>query len=319
MSINQKVDDAVEKGLATRQPDLKAAIVTWRYLRLALVVLAVGLMASILYEGVQAGCAQTSISAYYYTPVQGILVGTLVAIGVCLVCLRGASDGEDVLLNLAGVCAPFVALVPTPNAPVSTSAKKACGTVLTDAANRDPNVSNNVFALLVLAWLSLLILTVLTKRRPPTDQPSRMDVRGFEVALAVLVLATAIFWFAHPTFLSVAHYFAAVSMFVFIIFNVRLNAHQRYLVRRQMDPATRRFNRYSLIASIMVADVVLHGVLFLFHWRYWILTIEATLIILFTIFWTVQTFERWKDGITPDPGPLTGPPAAPPVVAAGQA
>ena len=64
-----------------------------------------------------ARCWQSSISSYYYTPAQGILVGVLVAIGVCLICLRGASDGEDELLNLTGLCAPFVALVPSPTRP----------------------------------------------------------------------------------------------------------------------------------------------------------------------------------------------------------
>jgi hypothetical protein len=60
------------------------------------------------------GCFQTSISAYYYTPVHGIFIGALVAVGTCLICLRGNTDAEDILLNLAGMFAPVVALVPTP-------------------------------------------------------------------------------------------------------------------------------------------------------------------------------------------------------------
>src|SRR4051812_48137400 len=84
------------------EPPASEAVKTWRYLRLAIVVVAVELAASVLYEHAQAPaeCWQTSISAYYYTPAQGVLVGALVAIGVCLVSVKGNTDWEDILLNL---------------------------------------------------------------------------------------------------------------------------------------------------------------------------------------------------------------------------
>jgi hypothetical protein len=46
------------------------AVKTWRYLRVAMVVVVFGLGVSIAYERskVRPGCFQTSISAYYYTP-----------------------------------------------------------------------------------------------------------------------------------------------------------------------------------------------------------------------------------------------------------
>ena len=68
-------------------------------------------------------CWQGSISTYYYTPVHGFLIGALVTMGVCLYCLKGNIAVEDVLLNLAGMFAPVVALVPTdpPTSCVSTS------------------------------------------------------------------------------------------------------------------------------------------------------------------------------------------------------
>src|SRR5205085_6408417 len=55
-----------------------------------------------------------SISAYYYTPVRGMFAGALLAIGACLVCIRGSTTVEDILLNVAGMLAPVVALIPTP-------------------------------------------------------------------------------------------------------------------------------------------------------------------------------------------------------------
>jgi hypothetical protein len=92
------------------------AIKTWRYLRLAMIALVVGLAAAVIYEVARRGgdCVQTSISAYYYTPARAIFIGALIAIGACLICLRGSRDWEDILLNVAGMLAPVVALVPTP-------------------------------------------------------------------------------------------------------------------------------------------------------------------------------------------------------------
>ena len=57
---------------------------------------------------------QTSISSYYYTPAGPVFTAVLCALGVCLVVLRGYTDAEDTALNLAGLSAPMVGFVPTP-------------------------------------------------------------------------------------------------------------------------------------------------------------------------------------------------------------
>jgi hypothetical protein len=70
---------------------------TWRYLRFAMIALPAGLGISIVWEYTKTPgnhCLQGSISAYYYTPVGGFLVGTLVALGICLFALRGNTDKE---------------------------------------------------------------------------------------------------------------------------------------------------------------------------------------------------------------------------------
>src|SRR5215831_9973698 len=107
------------------------AIKTWRYLRASMIGFVLAIFIGVGFERSKApGCFQTSVSAYYYTPVQSILVGAFVAVGTCLICLRGNTDAEDILMKLAGVFAPVVALVPTP---VGSS----CGSVLATAENRD--------------------------------------------------------------------------------------------------------------------------------------------------------------------------------------
>lgn len=62
---------------------------------------------------------QTSISAYYHTPLRDVMVGALFAIGVFLWLYRGGDDrlgplpvSENQALNVAGACALGVALFP---------------------------------------------------------------------------------------------------------------------------------------------------------------------------------------------------------------
>ena len=53
---------------------------------------------------------------------QPVLVGVLVSMGVCLIALKGNTDGEDLLMNLAGMLAPVVAFVPLGGAETCSSA-----------------------------------------------------------------------------------------------------------------------------------------------------------------------------------------------------
>lgn len=55
---------------------------------------------------------QASLSDYYYTPLGDVFVGMLIAIGASLTVYRGYSPREDWILNLAGILAVGVALIP---------------------------------------------------------------------------------------------------------------------------------------------------------------------------------------------------------------
>jgi hypothetical protein len=260
------------------------AIKTWRYLRLAMVVLVVGLGVSIGFERwkVHPGCFQTSISAYYYTPVHGFFVGALVAIGTCLFCLKGSTAAEDILLNLAGMFAPAVALVPTPNT-------GSCASVLGTTQDRDVNIGNNVFALLAVGLLALLILAVLVARNLPTV-PALI---GYGVAAAVWLATVLVFWLARGFFVHNAHYTAAILMFVCILVVVVINAFSY----KEKTNATSPRNRYAAVAGAMVLAAVVIGIAGLLGWDYWVIAIEATLITLFAVFWTTQTKELWHQGL----------------------
>ncbi|RBY74415.1 hypothetical protein DQ239_19795 [Blastococcus sp. TF02-09] len=293
------IGDRIDNGFDQQGDEHELAVLTWRYLRVGLIALAIGLAVSVLREAWRADCVQTSISAYYYTPAQGVVVGVLVAIGACLICLRGASDGEDVLLNVAGICAPFVALVPTPNE------NRDCGKVLVADSDRLLYVGNTVTGLLVVAWFSLAFLAVLTvsrwMRKVPIG-PSLIDLCGYAGVVVALAVTNVVFVAERQFFLRNAHHVAAISLFVFVFFNVCLNAAQRYRAKMRADDGRARiFNWYTWIALAMLVDVGVHIVLAVQDWSHWVLTIEASLITLFVGFWIVQSAERWDNGVSPVP------------------
>ena len=299
----QRFKALVLKGLAEQEGDRSGAVVTWRHLRGALVLMAAAILFAVGYERLRAGCWQQSISAYYYTPVEGVFVGALITIGVALVCLRGASDGEDVLLNWAGICAPFVALVPT--GPPDDD----CGPVVADAVSRDLSVGNNVtvlFVVLALGMLGAAAASYIDTSSASGRKPSALDRRGFLVAAAALVIAFGFFLWDREGFVGIAHKFAAITLFVLIFLNVVLNAFQRSLVRKRNHLPPGWFNRYMVIAAVMFVDALVHIALAVGRWPYTVLTIEATLIVLAGAFWGVQTVERWRDGINPHPRPRGG-------------
>ena len=262
------------------------AIKTWRYLRLVMIGLVGGLLASVAYEywKVEPNCIQTSISAYYYTPVRGYFVGALVAIGVCLVCLKGSTEEEDTLLNLAGLFALIVALVPTPGT-------GDCASMLGSVAGRDANIANNVTALLIVGLVALVSLALASTR----DPASKIEILAYAAAALTWAVAAYMFWEHRPTFVEGAHYTAAVLMFVCIFVVVWINA----LGYRDENDVRRWRNPYFVVACAMAASSAIIGIAGLSDWEYWVIAIEGALILLFALFWIAQTVELWNRGLRP--------------------
>nr|UXE44600.1 hypothetical protein Hi04_10k_c2835_00004 [uncultured bacterium] len=275
--------------MAVRADD---AVKTYRYVRLTMVVLVLGLAASIVVERlkVHPGCFQHSISAYYYTPVRGMFVGGLVAVGACLIAVRGNSDVEDAILNLAGVLAPVVAFVPTPEPGSCTSTP---GTY----ATRSQDAFNGISALFVLLAIAIVVAAVLL-RGQAGPHPAEWLLLGLGVALWVAALL--VFASSRAFFLRNAHYTAACTMFAaFFAVVVRnafgFHASEKAHGRRARHPLT---NRYAVIAGLMVAG---GGGIAVWDWTVgWdhaVLFVEGTLITLFGTFWVLQTQELWNGGV----------------------
>jgi hypothetical protein len=109
----------------------------------------------------------------------------------------------------------------------------------------------------------------LRQQRPPADPGARHGV-------------------AHPTFVDHAHIVAAIAMFGCIILVAWVNALS--FERKQNDPNAR--NRYSAIAVAMLSVFVL----LVAGGKYRMLLAEIDAIVLFAIFWGIQTEELWAEG-----------------------
>ena len=283
---------------------------TSRYLRLGMVGLVLGLAASLFFElnRVQnidgKWCLLGSISAYYYTPVHGFFVGTLVAIGISLFAIRGNTVAEDTLLNFAGVLAPFVALVPTERAPT------ACHPVL-DTTNRDLNIANNAGALFVAVSAAFIVLGILAI---VGYRPDKASLIASLVALAFYIAALVVFLNGRTWFTEFAHPISAIGMFGLLGINALVNGYNLYETRKhQPDPPPGqprkrvdwRFNTYTAIGTFMLVFALVFLFIVRPRWEQWVFGLEAIEIGLFAAFWLVQTVELWNRGLRPALPPST--------------
>jgi FtsH-binding integral membrane protein len=276
------------------QPPGLPILKTYRYLRLAMVLLVLMLFVAVGVEWGATGrrCFQDSLSAYYYTPVQAVFVGALVSIGVCMVVLKGNTEAEDVLLNLGGMLLPVVAFVPVPD-------EGECRSVPVLLRDTPAYVSNNMTALLATGVVALVVVVVLLVRSDARPAGTAAHRVGTAVAAGVLVAGAAWFVVGRTSFLAGAHYVAAVGLFVCIVAVVVLNARGFRIARQLAVPSRRSFvNRYAVIAALMVVSAAGMGVAaLLVHWEHVLLWVEGTLIALFAVFWLSQTEELWDQGL----------------------
>ena len=290
-------DQAMRAGTA---PD-DSARKTYLYLRVAVLSLAIFLGASLLIEFVWGDSSwQGSISAYYYTAVHSVFVGTLVAMGLCLIAIKGRDfAGEDLMLNVAGMFAPVVALVPTPleNSSRCPSPERCV------PAEFVPGVENNVEALIVVGVLGLMFAahTVRSKKR--------LDIFAFGVAVAVLIGFGLWFVVNRDAFLDYAHYLTAIPMFGLIVAVTIVNAlfakdfvedgGQLTVIKSAETLRT----CYWIIAALMTIVIAAAIVIFVVKAKgggepgaHWVFIVEAILLFLFSAFWVLQTLQYAKNG-----------------------
>jgi hypothetical protein len=289
--------------MADAQPTLKPtdARKTYRYLRVGMVVAVLLLGASIAVEFLEVGrrCLQTSISAYYYTPVRAIFVGCMMAVGFSLIVIKGRTSWEDISLNVAGMLAPVVAIAPTTDVGDCWSIEPSPLPIVGDdelAPWVVANVDNNFTALLIAGALGLgiALLTAIVLNRSVRAPIEKVE-RGTRVSLAITAVVLAFAWWlseAWGDFYTRAHGFAALFMFVFLIGAVAGKAYEHRL----------KMTAYVRVYSVLAIVMAVGGALIFFKvipiGRHRIFVLEAYEILLFAVFWIVQTRENWDEELT---------------------
>ncbi|GAB3484768.1 hypothetical protein [Flexivirga lutea] len=269
---------------------MRAEVTTYRYLRFCLLALLLALAISLGIETVRGGW-QTSISAYYYTPAGPVFVAVLASVGACLVALRGYTDAENVCLDLAGISAPMVAFVPTPE------------------SGRSPDVvaiTNNAATFLTVLGIGyLVVLGYAVRRVRRRERLSAWSAVGLvAVALAWLV---GVVWLAvdRDGFARHAHTLAATFTFVPFAGVVALNTDWgvRVIARKATASRTRFDRAYWVVLGGMGLVVVVFAALR--SWSYALLGLEIGILALFAAFWILQTIDLMdprRDAATTVPG-----------------
>ncbi len=257
---------------------------SYRYLRLGMVGAAVIILVAVLIEYLKTdgGCFQTSISAYYYTPARELFVGGLMSIGLALFVIKGRTDWEDAWLNLAGMCAPIVALVPTTAVGSCLSVESPMGDVSPSnlPAWLISSVNNNMSALL-LFFVVAFVMALATGAAPrgKTDKGWAPSV-GSLLSLAVICVAV-VGAFNTRWALRNLHGPSAFAMFVFLWLAVGCNA------LATKEAGTARFFR--VYVGVFVAMPVIGGLSMLIFGGHRVFAVEVIEILCFVVFWAAQT------------------------------
>ncbi|HEX3288221.1 MAG TPA: hypothetical protein VHT50_27005 [Mycobacterium sp.] len=273
---------------------------TYRYLRGSMVVVVVLLAAAILIDSVPTDCWQGSISAYYYTAARNVFVAALCCLGILMIVYKGSTDSEDVLLNLAGTLAFFVAFVPS-----SIPETPGCQQMVPTAAEKWDAIENNIGALIVALVIALgTVVFVYIVDKDSRAQTSLWGNRLRVLSAIVLAVFVAAFFLAPELFEAAAHWTAAILIFVIIGAVVFINA---YLVGNQdkQDRVKReRFHLgYRVIAWAMVGSLlgalIVAAVGRIAHlqggsWDIPVFALETALLLEFAVFWALQTVELWN-------------------------
>jgi hypothetical protein len=295
---------------------------TYTFLRLTLVALLVGLGVAVIWQTYRQGWQiLDSVSAYYYTPAQPIFVGSLIGLGACMIALRGENTPEEVFLNLGGMFAAGVAVVPTSRGADYRTAIEACkqpDTPRTDCptvraleqATR-ANIENGLVALLVVAALALAATWFLASRdTSPGGGTRSLAFRwGFWTSVAV-VAVTAVLLVTNLDFIVANyHFISAIALFVCIVAVAVSNAVRRQGIAvpgsglAMAGPGLRAGvaalrpqggrgpNLYAgfawalLVVAVVGVIAVRAGLVSLF----WLELVAA---LLFILFWLAQTFAE---------------------------
>jgi len=302
---------------------------TYTFLRMALVALLLSLGVAVIWQTYRQGWhILDSVSAYYYTPAQPIFVGALIGLCACMIALRGENTPEEVFLNLGGMFAAGVAVVPTSRGGDYRSAIEACKQASSPLLTQQPggvdcpsvlaleqatraNVENNLVALLVVGALALAATWFLASRNTsPGGGTQSLAFRwGFWTSVAVVAVTAVLLVVNLDVIIANYHFISAVGLFVCIVAVAVSNAVRRDRLEvagsgaamagpglraglTALRPeAGRRPNLYAGFAWALLAVAVV-GVIAVRAGLVSLFWLELAAALLFILFWLAQTFAE---------------------------
>jgi hypothetical protein len=308
-----------------------AAIKTYRYLRIGMLVAVVGLTYSVLEEYFKpgVGCFLGSLSGYYYTPVHSVFISVLVAVGLALIVIKGRTALEDVFLSLAGVMAPIVAFLPTTDDPNGACRPQmlqvgnylpvvkpfGSGSSKLDKTFSDSSILNNLHALVFAGFAAIVLVGAGVFIQSRLNSASMTEyTKGTRNNFIIGVVIVGTIWglieFDYK-WVYQQHAKAACAMFVFIAAAALTNC---VVGSRKMNKTW--VDRFYVISYGAIGILMLSaGAVFLIFYyelgyRSWlgghlVLAVETVGFLLFFIYWAVQTVERWNETVLPK-NALTG-------------
>lgn len=270
-------------------------------------VLFLGVSLLIEHGKAPGGCWQTSISAYYYTPVRAVFVGMLFVVGFALIVIKGR-DWEDICLNVAGLLAPVVAIVPTTDV-VNDPQKPGCWSLAPDAfptvtiGNTDvtelapwvrANVNNNFTAFLIAASIGLVagvVVAYLAQKGIGSvkERIAGYKIRSFAIMSVVFTVGWIMFFQSREFFFAHAHGKGAILLFVFLFVVVVLNSLQR-------ENTTWCRSAYAAVAAGMAIGAAVIWLPRPFE-EHTVFALEFWEISMFAAYWMVQTADNWNEEV----------------------
>lgn len=264
----------------------------YRDVRVGMVIVTLMVFVAIVIEQLSATCWQFALSAYYYTSAHSILIAALLALGALFIMYRGSNDTEDVLLNLAGVSALMIAMVP--QGPLTK--KERCGQYdLPDGFV--PAIQPNVWTVVVALIVGWSAMSVLHSRNHTRHKRSPLGAVALSIFWVIMALGLIALVFFPNRFYAHIHGISGVLMllsFIITVFCAALVVRQEDTDKAPHKDGYKWF--YWIIAGVMVVTLIGVIAVHLKHpgWEPWVIWLESAVILEFALYWAIQTWELWN-------------------------
>jgi len=262
---------------------------TYRYVRLAILgaVLSIGVALVIVLatEG-----PLTSLSGLFYTSGRTAFTGALIAVALALVALSGHSV-EQILLDVAALFAPLIAVIPTPVALGDLPGETGCpGAVPCVPEAFVPGVTTGIITFAVMAIVGAGCALILARVQQTLSPGVLIGVIAAGV-VAVVMLVWLLVW--PDALLHIGHLVVTAAFFGIMVAIAVVSAAASRRPWRRVYVIVAVGMATSLLYLAIVGIVRLTGVDL--SGQPWTLVGEIGVIGFFAVFWVAQTVQKWNE------------------------